>query len=107
MFDNFFLISFLITLIFNILNFDTHQCNIAPCFFDCTHSFPLCNLEIKNGSFYYNNFHIHHWIIGILILGLLILFKESNIKSIVQGIGSAILIDGLLFEDRFNIYLHR
>jgi hypothetical protein len=63
----------------------------------------LCDLEIKSGSFYYNNFHIHHWIIGILILILVVFFKESNIKSILQGGASAILIDGLLFEDRFNI----
>ena len=104
MINNNFLISFLIIIILNILNFDTHQSNIVPCFFDYTCRIPLCNLEIKNGSFHYKNFHIHHWIIGILIFTLTFFLTESNIKSILQGLAIAILIDGLLFEDRFNIY---
>jgi len=101
MLDNCFLISFLIILLFNILNFETHQSNIVPCFFDYTCRFPSCHLEIKNGSFHYKNCHIHHWIIGILMLGILLFFEESCIKSSLQGLASAILIDGLLFEDRF------
>ena len=105
MFNNCFLISFLIILILNILNFETHICNTAPCFFDYTCHVPLCHLEIKNGSFHYKNYHIHHWIIGILILLVLTLFNESCLKSILQGSASAIFIDGLLFEDRFNIIL--
>ena len=105
MFNNCFLISFLIILILNILYFETHICTTAPCFFDYTCRIPLCNLEIKNGSFHYKNFHIHHWIIGILIFTLTFFLTESNIKSILQGSASAIFIDGLLFEDRFNIIL--
>lgn len=102
MFDNYFLISFLIVTILNILNFETHQCNTVPSFFDYTCHFSLlCNLEIKNGSFHYNNYHIHHWIIGILILFILMFFKESSMKSILQGVACAAFIDGLLFEDRF------
>ena len=84
------------------MNFETHQSNIVPCFFDFTSRFSSCHLEINNGSFYYNNFHIHHWIIGILILGMLLFFNESCIKSSLQGLASAMLIDGLLFEDRFR-----
>jgi hypothetical protein len=84
------------------LNFETHQSNIVPCFFDFTRRVSSCHLEINNGSFYYNNFHIHHWIIGILILGILLFFNESCIKSSLQGLASAMLIDGLLFEDRFR-----
>jgi hypothetical protein len=34
---------------------------------------------------------------------VLTLFEESGFKSILQGIASAAFIDGLLFEDRFNI----
>ena len=49
-------------------------------------------------------YHIHHWIIGILILIMLIFFENSCIKSILQGAASAAFIDGLLFEDRFYIY---
>jgi hypothetical protein len=102
MINNNFLISFLIIIILNILNFKTHKCDVVPCFFDYTCRFPSCDLEINNGSFYYNSFHIHHWIIGILILGILLFFEESNIKSSLQGLASAMLIDGLLFEDRFR-----
>ena len=102
MFNNCFLISFLIIIICNLLNFKTHQCNVAPCFFDYTCSLPLCNLEIKNGSFHYKEFHIHHWIIGILILVVLVFFDNSCIKSCLQGIASAAFVDGLLFEDRFR-----
>jgi len=104
MLNNYFLTSFLIILILNILNFETHQSNVVPCFFDYTCSFPFCDLEIKNGSFHYKDFHIHHWIIGILILGVLLFFEESIIKSSFQGISLAIFIDGLLFEDRFTFY---
>ena len=102
MINNNFLISFLIIILFNILNFETHQSNIVPCFFDFTCRVSSCQLEINNGSLYYNNFHIHHWIIGILILGILLFFNESCIKSSLQGLASAMLIDGLLFEDRFR-----
>ena len=35
------------------------------------------------------------------MLGILLFFEESCIKSSLQGLASAILIDGLLFEDRF------
>jgi dolichol kinase len=103
MFNNCFLISFLIIIIFNLLNFETHQCNIVPGLFDYTCYIPLCNIEIKNGSFHYKNYHIHHWIIGILILVALFFFEKGCLKSILQGIASAAFIDGLLFEDRFNI----
>jgi len=103
MFNNYFLISFLITILLNILNFETHRCNTTPCFFNYTCHLSVCNLEIKNGSFHYKNYHLHHWIIGILILVVLTLFKESVLKSILQGIASATFVDGLLFEDRFNI----
>ena len=101
MINNIFLISFLITILLNILNFKTHKCDTVPCFFDYNCSFPLCHLEIKNGSFHYKNYHIHHWIVGILCLALLSFFEESGLKSILQGIASATFIDGLLFEDRF------
>jgi len=104
MVNNKFLIIFLITMVINILNFNTHQYNNIPCFFDYNYCVQSFKLEIKNGSFYYKNFHIHHWIIGILILSVLYLFEESDNKSIIQGIASAILIDGLLFEDRFTFY---
>ena len=36
------------------------------------------------------------------MLCMLLFFKESCIISMLQGLASAILIDGLLFEDRFN-----
>jgi hypothetical protein len=103
MINNYFLTSFLLILILNILNFETHKCNTTPCFFDYTCKLPLCNLFIINGSFHYKSYHIHHWIIGILILVVLTLFEESVLKSILQGAASAAFVDGLLFEDRFNI----
>ena len=104
MINNNFLISFLIIILLNILNFETHQCDVVPCFFDYTCNMSFCDLEIKNGSFHYKNFHIHHWIIGILILGILLFFEESYVKNSLQGIAMAVFIDGLLFEDRFNFY---
>lgn len=99
--NNYFAISFLITLIINILNFETHQCNSTPRFFDYNCDIGIYNFKFLNGSLHCDDYHIHHWIIGIIILFFFELFKESIIKNIIQGSALSFILDGLLFSDRF------
>lgn len=99
--NNYFVISFLITLIINILNFETHQCNSIPRIFDYSYDIGLFNLKFLNGSLHFDKYHIHHWLIGIIILILFELFQDSIIKNIIQGSALSFILDGLLFSDRF------
>ena len=99
--DNYFVISFLIILIFNILNFGTHDNNCTPNFFQYDFETYLCNIKINNGSIYCYDIHIHHWILGVVGLCLISFLSTSFIKSLLSGILCAITIDGLLFSDRF------
>ena len=99
--NNYFAISFLITLIINILNFETHQCNSIPRFFDYNYDIGICNLKFLNGSLHCDEYHIHHWLIGIIILIIFQLFHDSIIKNIIQGSALCFILDGLLFSDRF------
>jgi hypothetical protein len=101
--NNYVVNSFLLVLILNILNFDTHDNNCIPRFFpiNCDYDFYFCKLKIKKGSFYCLNFHLHHWILGIIGLLFLTLFKDSIIKNILDGMLIAVIVDGLLFSDRF------
>jgi hypothetical protein len=99
--NNYFAISFLITLIINILNFETHQCNSTPRFFDYSYDIGIYNLKFLNGSLRCDEYHIHHWLIGSIILIIFELFQESIIKNIIQGSALSFIIDGLLFSDRF------
>lgn len=110
--NNYFLISFLIILIINILNFGKHHCNTIPCMFNYNNNnynnnnnnntdIGICSLSFKTGSLHWFDYHIHHWLIGIFLLCLSLLFKETFIIHIIQGISVSIIIDGLLFSDRF------
>lgn len=99
--NNYFAISFIITLIINILNFGTHQCNSIPRFFDYDYDMGVCNLIFLNGSLHFDGYHIHHWLIGIIILIIFELFQDSIIKNIIQGSALSFILDGLLFSDRF------
>ena len=106
--SNYFVISFLIILIFNLLNFGTHDNNCTPNFFPYDFELPLCNIKINNGSFYCYDIHIHHWILGIIGLFCISFLSSSSInyftyKSILNGIFFAMTIDGLLFSDRFTL----
>ena len=82
--NNYFAISFLITLIINILNFETHQCNSTPRFFDYSYDIGIYNLKFLNGSLHFNDYHIHHWLIGSIILIIFELFQESIIKNMLK-----------------------
>ena len=99
--NNYFLISFLITLIINMLNFETHQCNNKPRFFDSTCNIGICNIEFHNGSLHICDNHIHHWVMGIFGLSVTFFLNTSIIKNILQGFFTSTIIDGLLFSDRF------
>jgi hypothetical protein len=50
-------------------------------------------------------FHIHHWIIGILLLVLAFLVKYSNetVFNIIIGLLAGFVLEGFLFKDMFNI----
>lgn len=103
--NNCFVISFLSILIINILNFETHQCNSLPQLFNynCEVDVFFLNLKISNGSFYFCKLHIHHWLMGLFFLVILLLFFENScLKSVIQGIAAATILDGLLFSDRFK-----
>jgi hypothetical protein len=99
--NNYFTNSFLIIVLFNILNFGTHENNCTPEFFSCNYDFYFCKIKINGGSFYCYNIHLHHWILGASGLLMLSFFKNSAFKSILEGILFATFIDGLLFSDRF------
>jgi len=99
--NNYFLISFLITLIINMLNFETHQCNNKPCLFHTTCNIGICNIEFHNGSLYICDNHIHHWVMGLIGLSVTFFLNTSIIKNILQGFFTSTIIDGLLFSDRF------
>jgi len=101
--DNYFVISFLIMIVFNILNFGTHNNNCRPNFFPYDFETYFCNFKIINGSLYCYEFHVHHWILGLTGLICIFFLKKSYIKSILNGILFAITLDGLLFSDRFVI----
>jgi hypothetical protein len=100
---NSFAISFLIVILFNILNFGIHDNNCIPNFFPYDFEMYLCNIKIINGSFYCYDIHIHHWILGAVGLFLTLFLKDSLIKSALSGILFAVTLDGLLFSDRFTI----
>jgi hypothetical protein len=85
------------------LNFDTHDSNCTPSLFPCNYDFKICNITLKNGSIYCCNIHLHHWFLGLIALCFLSLFSASSIKSILEGGLLAVIIDGLLFTDRFSI----
>ena len=102
--NNYFAISFLITLIINLLIFETHQCNSIPRFFDYNYDIGICNLKFLNGSLHCDDYHIHHWLLGIIILIGFELFQDSIIKNSIQGSALCFILDGLLFSDRFVFY---
>ena len=102
--NNYFTISFLITLIINILNFETHQCNSIPRFFDYSYDIGIYHFKFLNGSLHCADYHIHHWVIGIIILIIFELFQDSILKNIIQGSALSFILDGLLFSDRFVFY---
>ena len=102
--NNNFLISFLLTLIINILNFETHQCSTNPIFFNYNCDLGICNFKCVNGSLHWGSYHIHHWTMGLALLIFLEFFlnNASAVKNILQGAALSLLIDGLLFSDRFK-----
>ena len=101
--NNYFVISFLIIMIINLLNFDTHDCNCTPLLFSCNYDLKCCNINIKNGSLYCYDIHIHHWVVGIFGLFFIISLPHNIITSILAGMFSAMAIDGFLFSDRFTV----
>ena len=101
--SNSFVNTFLIVIIFNILNFGTHDNNCTPNFFPYDFETSFCNIKINNGSVYCYNIHIHHWMLGAVGLCLTSLLRDSTFKRIINGILFAMTIDGLLFSDRFEI----
>lgn len=100
--NNYFAIMFLATLIFYIINFGCHESSCKPlmCNYSCGNKNTIC---IKNGSLFIYNLHIHHWILGSFILLLFSFLSHSNFKSIIMGLASMAVIDGLCFDDRFSL----
>lgn len=100
--NNYFLLTFLITIIFYIIVFECHECSCVPLL--CNYSYNYNDtLYIKNGSLFIKNIHIHHWMIGVIVLAILYFNSNSIYKSMLYGIATAAIIDGLCFADRFNL----
>ena len=60
---------------------------------------------IRDGSFYINNMHIHHWLICFILLiflGPLQIKNKHPILLITNGILLSLIIQGLLYEDCFD-----
>jgi hypothetical protein len=100
--NNYFLLTFLITIIFYIIVFERHECSCIPLL--CNYSYNYNDiLYIKNGSLFIKNIHIHHWMIGVIVLAIFYFKSNSIFKSMLYGIATAAIVDGLCFEDRFNL----
>lgn len=100
--NNWFAITFLITIIFYIIVFECHECKSKPLV--CNYSFNYMDIiHVKNGSLFINNIHIHHWILGTIILFFFYFQPNTITKSTITGISVAAIIDGLCFADRFNL----
>ena len=60
---------------------------------------------IRNSSIYLFNIHIHHWIIGtVLLLGIILMEQYYSAKSfsVLKGIAIVLIIHGLMYKDRFD-----
>jgi hypothetical protein len=101
--NNYFVNSFLIITIINLLNFDTHDCKCTPLLFPCNYDFRCFNISLKQGSIYCCNIHLHHWCLGIIGLIILSFIPNNSGKSILEGGLLAIVLDGFLFSDRFSM----
>ena len=98
--NNYFAIMFLFTLIFYIINFGCHESSCEPRM--CNYSCGSNNICIKNGSIFIYNLHIHHWIIGVIVIFFSFCFLSNSIyKSLLMGMASSAILDGLCFDDRF------
>ena len=54
---------------------------------------------------YRHYIHIHHWIIGtVLLLGVIIMEQYYSAKSfsVLKGIAIVLIIHGLMYKDRFD-----
>jgi hypothetical protein len=56
-------------------------------------------LELKNGMIFYNNFHIHHWMIGLFMLPFTQYFKYNQTKWFFM----TLTLHGLSYSDRFDV----
>lgn len=93
---------FIILVLINMINFNTHQPNVVPSLFDYNVNIAFCNISILNGSLRCYNIHLHHWLLSFFLLIFLMLFKRTTFIAFLQGAATASLIDGLLFSDRFD-----
>jgi len=60
---------------------------------------------IKQGSIYVNDIHIHHWLSCFTLLVFLIPFQmtsTSPLLLITNGLLFILMLQGLLYEDRFD-----
>jgi len=62
---------------------------------------------IRNGSIFINDIHLHHWCICFVLLVFLIPIQTTNKNPfllIINGLLFTLLIQGLLYEDRFDFF---
>ena len=61
---------------------------------------------IKNSKIYIGNFHLHHWLLGILIIFLCCLLKLINYDDgfidFMNGFSIILVIHGLFYQDCFD-----
>ena len=102
--NNYFAIMFLFTLIFYIINFGCHESSCEPrtCNYSCGSNI-IC---IKNGSVFIYNLHIHHWIIGVIVIFFYFRFLSNSIfTSIVCSFSSRYPYEIILLMSSSNIKL--
>ena len=60
---------------------------------------------VVNSKIIINNFHIHHWLIGLMILiciCILYFFIDYNFMYFLQGFSIVLILHGLLYQDCFE-----
>ena len=64
-------------------------------------NFTIPCLFIKEGSIIINDYHIHHWLIFLILLFITLLLKNNNIILFIQGFSIVLIIHGLHYDDCF------
>ena len=95
----YFLTGVIFSIIFCFIQFDG-VCGSTP-------NFHLNDsLFFKKGHIYINDIHIHHWMIGLLLLILLIpiqYYYNKNIISFILGFSIILVNHGLSYDDCFDL----
>ncbi len=61
---------------------------------------------IQNSKIYIGNFHLHHWLLGVIIIIICCFFKIINYNNkllyFLNGFSIILVIHGLFYQDCFD-----